>query len=192
MLLSLVTPPAETPVSLNEAKAHLRVEHTDEDALINGLIAAATAEIDGRDGYLRRALVTQTWDYWLPRFPLARRILIPMPPLRDVVSIKYLDGNNLEQTFAAENYEVVGNDEQGYVALNIASSWPLTYDREKAVTIRFEAGYGEAKDVPVNVRQGILLRVADLYMNRGDESASPELNTAVKRLYAPSRRVVLA
>ncbi|KWT72375.1 Gene Transfer Agent (GTA) ORFG06 [Hyphomicrobium sulfonivorans] len=188
----MIAAPATQPVTLEEAKLHLRVEHEVEDTLISGLIAAAVAEIDGRHGYLRRALVTQTWELTLSRFPAARRIVLPMPPLQSVESVKYYDGANNEQTFDADNYEVVGTDEQGFVALNIVSSWPATYDREKAVTVRFVAGYGAAASVPANIRQAILLRVGDLYINRGDMPSDPDANLAVKRLLAPSRRVVLA
>jgi uncharacterized phiE125 gp8 family phage protein len=57
----LVTPPADVPVSLAAAKAHLRVSHGDEDALIGGYLAAAVAYLDGWRGVLGRAIMAQTW-----------------------------------------------------------------------------------------------------------------------------------
>jgi uncharacterized phiE125 gp8 family phage protein len=65
----LVTPPVAAPVSLAEAKAHLRVDFDDEDALISGLIDAATQHLDGWSGVLGRALMPQTWEMSLDRFP---------------------------------------------------------------------------------------------------------------------------
>lgn len=59
--VELVAGPSLPVVSLDEAKAHLRVSHDDEDDLIRGLIAAATAYLDGLDGVLGRALSPQTW-----------------------------------------------------------------------------------------------------------------------------------
>jgi uncharacterized phiE125 gp8 family phage protein len=194
MLLTLITPPAELPVTLTEAKAHLRVEHTEENALITNLIKAATAEIDGRDGFLRRALVNQTWELGLYWFPTCVRIELPMPPLVSVTHVKYYDADNVEQTFSADNYEVVANAPQGYIALKQGASWPATYQREQAITIRFVAGYGaDSTYIPENVRAAMLLRIGELYANRGDDDDQDMgPSAAVRRLLSPSRRVVLA
>jgi uncharacterized phiE125 gp8 family phage protein len=193
MLLSLATPPAAYPVTVAEAKAHLRIEHALDDTYIETLIKAVTAELDGRQGLLRRALITQTWDYSLPWFPVVRRICVPMPPLQSVTSVKYFDANNVEQTFSSDNYEIIAQDEQGYIALKQSASWPGTYEREAAVTIRFVAGYGaDGSAVPANVRAAMLLRIGELYANRGDEATSGDMSVTVKRLLNPSRRVLLA
>lgn len=193
MLLSLQTAPVNTPVTLAEAKAHLRVEHTDDDVLIGSLIGVLVAELDGRQSYLRRALITQTWDYFLGWFPTCARIVIPMPPLASVTYVKYFDTSNVEQTFSAGLYEVVTEGEQGYIALNYAQSWPGTYEREKAVSIRFVAGYGaNTTNIPENIRQAMLIRLGELYAGRGDEGGGVGMSDPVRRLLAPSRRVVLA
>lgn len=192
MQLAPVTPPAETPVSLAEAKGHLRVEHDKEDTLIGGLIAAVTAELDGRQSFLRRALITQTWDYGLPWFPVTRRIVLPFPPLQSVTSVKYFDASNAEQTFAADNYETVITEEQGFISLKQGASWPSTYERETALTIRFVCGYGAASAVPKNIRAAMLLRIGELYANRGDEETAGDMSPTVRRLLNPSRRVILA
>lgn len=72
-----VTPPAEPPVSLEEAKAHLRVDFGDDDLYVAGLIEAATAHLDGWSGILGRALVTQTWRQDLCGFPRDGVIRLP-------------------------------------------------------------------------------------------------------------------
>lgn len=58
----LVTPPTATPVGLSDLRAHLRVYHTDEDARIEALQAAAVAWLDGWTGVLGRAIMPQTWQ----------------------------------------------------------------------------------------------------------------------------------
>ena len=65
---SLVTAPATDLVSLREVKAHLRVDFSDDDALLGLLIDAAVAHLDGWKGILGRGLMPQTWaeefDAW--------------------------------------------------------------------------------------------------------------------------------
>ena len=66
--LTLVTAPASEPVSLTEAKAHLRLDSADDDSLITALIRSAR---ETAEAHMRRALVSQTWRLSLDRFPAA-------------------------------------------------------------------------------------------------------------------------
>lgn len=191
MLLELVTPPDATPVSTAEAKTHLAVEHTEHDTFITSLIDAVTAELDGRFGYLRRALVTQTWRYSLPFFPACRKIELPLPPLQSVTSVKYYDGNGDEQTLSTDSYRVVSNAFVGYIELVPAQSWPGTAYRSDAVTIEYVAGFGDAADVPANIKAAMLLRIGELYAGRGDGDAPEGMGKAAARLLAPSRIVTV-
>ncbi|MBA9061689.1 hypothetical protein GGQ91_001066 [Methylobacterium fujisawaense] len=61
MLVTVVVPPAPI-IALDDAKAHLRVDHADEDALIAGLVEVATAWLDGPDGWLGRSLGEQVLE----------------------------------------------------------------------------------------------------------------------------------
>ena len=76
MALVEVTPPAVEPLTLQEAKDHLRVDHTDDDSLIDPMIKTARMYAEGKT---RRALITQTWDWLLDSFP-AWTLTVPMPP----------------------------------------------------------------------------------------------------------------
>lgn len=66
MPLQLISPPAEEPLSLAEAKLHLRVDFSDEDALISALISAAR---QAAETITARQLVTARWKYILDAFP---------------------------------------------------------------------------------------------------------------------------
>jgi uncharacterized phiE125 gp8 family phage protein len=86
MGLESVTLPSGEPVSLEEAKAYLRVDSDDEDLLIAGLVSAAR-ELAER--HTRRAFLTQDWLFWRDSWPEARGrgLEIPKPPLVSVTSV---------------------------------------------------------------------------------------------------------
>lgn len=172
MALRLITAPAVEPISLAEAKAHLRVDHTDEDAMIATYIHAATSFVDGENGFLGRALVTQTWELVVDAFP-TNEIKIPLPPLQEIVSVIYDDSVGDAQTFADTSYYVDDVSEPGWV-IPVTSGWPSTIDAINAVRIRFIAGYPPGTDSPVDlaanvpgsIKAALLLHVGALYAHR--------------------------
>lgn len=166
MPLYLVTPPAIEPVSLAETKIHCRVDHTDDDARLLMLIVAARQTLDGRDGTLGRALLTQTWDYKINAFPDPDEgIELPLPPLQSVTSITYLDAAAATQTLATQVYRVegIGSLMPARIVLTAGQSWPSIADRSEAATIRFVAGYATPNGVPEPIRAAINLKVQELY-----------------------------
>lgn len=203
MALTLVTQPAVEPVSLAEAKAHLRVDGPDEDGLITALIAAAR---QAAEAYTRRAFITQTWRLTLDKFPgkavpwwngvrqgadIAAPgdfITLPRPPLRSVTSLKAYDDADNATTMAASDYYVDTDSEPGRVVLRSGKTWPAVERVANGVDIVFTAGYGgQAVDVPQAIREGILLHIAAMFEHRGDERM-PALSES---LYRPSRVAVL-
>lgn len=178
--LSLVTPPPMPPISRAAAKAHLRVDGDDENDVIDALIQAATDRVSGRNGFTGRALVPQTWDYYLPFFPANGVICIPLPPLRSVTSITYRDSAGTTQTLSAGLYTVNPASEPGTVELVYGQSWPETFSSWDAVKIRFNCGYAPAdpaspsdlaSGVPEAIKTAIKLFLTDLYENRSAQSS---------------------
>jgi uncharacterized phiE125 gp8 family phage protein len=155
--------PAETPVSLTEAKAQLGVTGSGSDTLITALIAAATERLDGWAGVLGRALVTQTWAQTFPRFPACEVIGLALAPVQSVTSIAYYDADNAAQTLSASVYTLLDDEIGPFVTLQADQSWPGTYAREDAVTVTYVAGYGAAAAVPAPIRQAIILMVRELH-----------------------------
>ena len=184
MIVKSVTLPSEEPVSLDEARAHLRLE-SGEDDYLSDLIAAARRHCESFQG---RAYVTQTWDLYLDAFP-GGCIKVPLPPLQSVTFIKYKDSCGVLQTLGTYDYVVDAYSEPGLIFLAYGKSWPSTYPEANAVQIRFVAGYGAASDVPPEIKQAILLKIADLYENRGDEQAGTRMEDAVESLLWPDRIV---
>lgn len=182
MALRLLEAPAEQPVSLAEAKAHCRVDHTDEDALIGSLIAAATGHLDGASGILGRCMVTQEWALDLDAFP--ETIALPLAPVVTVDAVKYIDGSDALQTLDAAEY-VVSN---GRIEAAPDADWPVTRDRQGAVTVEFTAGYGAAEDVPAALKAAMLLMIGHWYANRESVivgTIASELPMAVQALTTP-------
>lgn len=184
MLLSLVTPPASAVVTLAEAKAHLRVEHSAEDAVIQSYIDTAEALCAGRDGWTGRALLPQTWRIDLPGFPLRSFIEFPLPPLRAVASLSYYDSGDVLRTMPADDYRVLTAATPGRLELLPRLSWPGTYTRPDAVQVQFSAGYDSAAAVPAPIKISILVMVGALYTGRGDTGPA-RAPMALRRMLAP-------
>lgn len=157
----IVTPPADEPISLAEAKQHLRVEHTEDDALIEALIIAAREHAETVTG---RAFVTQTAECSLDCFPCV--ITLPLPRLQQVESITYLDDAGTTQILAPSVYRVDAKSEPGRIMPDYGQSWPTTRPVMNAVTVRFVAGYGGPEAVPEKLRSAMKLIIARWYENR--------------------------
>ena len=155
----------ESPVSLDEAKIHLRVVTTTEDAYITALCLAATV---WAEKFQSRTFVSRSRTMVLDKFPTVIRP--KYPPLISVESIVYVDLDGDSQTLAPANYRVDAENEPGRITVAYDLSWPDTRAVTNAVTIAYEAGYGTSARVPDDVKHAIKLLVGHLYEHR--EAAS--------------------
>jgi uncharacterized phiE125 gp8 family phage protein len=183
MSLQLITPPAAEPVTLAVAKAHLKLDVSDDDALITSLITAARARAEWHTG---RALVTQSWMLWLDQWPVDGVIEIPLPPLVSVTQVARYALDDTMGVVDPSSYVVDLASQPGRIAQRRPFPPPLPPLRPvNAVSVAFTAGYGDPTTVPLALVQGILCIIADLYSNRGDANAivGPE----AEALLAPYR-----
>lgn len=161
--VTVTTVPAVEPVTLAEAKLHLRIDHSTEDDLITRLIMAARRYCE-QVSY--RAFVNQSLTGGIADWPRDGVIRLPYPPLSSVTSIKYTDSAGTEHTLAATVY---GTDTKlGLIYLKPDQEWPTTTLRAyDPITIVWVAGYGStAASVPDIYKQAVLLMVGHLYENR--------------------------
>lgn len=161
--LTLVTEPATEPLLIADAKAHLRIDATDEDAYIKCLIRSSR---QFAETFMKRSIIDQTWALFLDRFPSDDQcIQLPNPRLSSVASIKFnqeVDG--VQVTFDAAKYIVDVNREPGRIALAFDQIWPDTRNQINAVEIEFVAGYGTSdEDVPEEIRHAIKIMVSHLF-----------------------------
>ena len=167
MAYRVITPSATEPVTLEEAKLHLRVDIDDDDALIAGLITAAR---ELAEHYTGRAFGTQTLEMALRCFPYCcrrndhdRGIDLDMPPVASVTSIKYTDGAGAEQTVAPAAYSLSLYGLAQRITPAYATYWPISQDIADAVRIRYVTGY---TNLPKAAKQALLLMIGHLYANR--------------------------
>ena len=156
--------PASTPVSLAEAKDHLRITTSDHDARITQAIAAAT---DWAQRYTRRQFVTASYSLTFDAFPCGLDALeLPRSPLVSVASVAYVDtAGNTQTLTAGDEYTVLITGVVGQIVPAYSKAWPNTRLQRDGVTVVFTSGYGAASAVPEAIRSAVLMRVADLFEN---------------------------
>ena len=168
MTTKLITGPAVEPISLAEAKAHLRVDGSDDDALIGLLIQSARQAAEHEAG---RVLVSQTWELVLDAFPAAELELRTAGVL-SIASVKYIDTAGAEQTLAGAAYVLDAEAAPAYLLPAAGYSWPATADTANAVRVRYVAGFGAAAaDVPASIRHWMLLHIGTAYAQRESVAA---------------------
>ena len=138
-----------------------------EDTYIENIITAVREDVEER--LLNRALITQTWEYYLNKFPESNKFIeIPKPPLQSITSLIYTDSDDTANTFSTDNYTVDIVSDPGRLVLGYNKSWPTaTLTPQNPIKITFIAGYGDATaDVPGIIRMAMLAFIADIYENR--------------------------
>lgn len=174
--------PVENAVRLDRLKAHLHIDNNLEHDELLGYLRAA---VDWVEDYLRRQLITASYQLKLDAFPACGVLELPHPPLRSVTGIQYVDPDGVTQTLSTSVYEVDTHAEPGRVLLKYGESWPSVRPQENAVSVTFTAGYGDdPEDVPEKYRQAIQILAGHYYRNRDEGGDVPP---AVLNLLRPTR-----
>ena len=172
MIRVTVEPPVE-PVTLTEAKLHCRVDHTDEDTYIEGLITAARQFCETFTG---RAFVQRTLQLNLNRWPPRKALYLPYPPLVLVSSVIYYSTDGTPTTLTAGTDYLVDTDaEPGAILLPYGKTWPTnSLYPLNPIRVTYIAGYPATTTTPINyranvpeyIKAAIKLLVAVYYENR--------------------------
>jgi uncharacterized phiE125 gp8 family phage protein len=155
--MKVITGPATEPVTLAEMRTQLGItdaSDTASDPTITRRIIEARQWVEG---YIRRALITQTLEIRQDCF--TECIKLPHPPVISITSVKYIDTDGVEQTLGSSNYVLDDYPLVPYIREAYGISWPSTRDEPNAVRVRYSAGYGSASDVPQLIREAIMLIV---------------------------------
>lgn len=177
----IITPAAVTPVSLTDAKKHLKVSGTAEDDLITLYLEAATQMAES---YLGIRLINTVVEEVYEEFT---DIAFLRFPAQSITSIKYDADDNTEKTVSTSVYTLNTYTEPQIILKNVDQEWPTDLaDNKNRIRVRYTSGFGSApSDVPANIRAAILIILGDLHENREDRvSALPK---ASHRLLEPWR-----
>jgi len=149
-------------ISLPDAKLHLRVDHDDDDSLIDAIRASARK---WAEKYAERSFFTQTWVRNLDVFPDSLDVIeLLNGPVQSVTTLKYFDEDDVQQTWDASNFRVDINSQ--VARIEAVDSFPDTFDRIDAIEITYLAGETDIADVDEEIVTAVKVFIADLYENR--------------------------
>jgi len=192
--LTRQTGPLVEPVTLAEAKAHLRVDTSDDDAYIGTLITAAR---EWCEQYLDRTLVHTQWVMRFDRFPVdsTADIELPRPPVvssgtATSVTVAYTLEDGTTATYSTSLFRVDRASTPGAVKTNYAQTWPPHRQDDNSVSVTWWAGYGaDGTSVPAAIRHAMLMLIGTWYERRAsaDNMGSTEVPFGVKSLLDSQR-----
>ena len=190
--IKLVTGPAVEPITIDEAKLHLRVDAFEDDYTINSLVKCARQYVEIVTGL---ALITQTWDQYLQDWPCNGEIILRRSPLISVASVNVKDTAGTETAVASTVYIVDANQDPPRIVEAYGQTWPsTTLYPASPIRIRFTAGHGAtAASVPEPLRAAMLLLIGHWFKFReavlagNMERLSQELPIGVAHLRANYR-----
>ena len=150
--------PTNLPVTIEQARANMRIDGDYMDAFLQEWLEGITAATEHATG---QCFIRQTWEVRLDAFPGS--INLPHPVL-SVTSVAYLDIDGIEQVLAPVSYKLVPARYKTALAPARGATWPATSPEPHAVIVTVECGYGDTPDkVPANVRLYLLAKLVDQY-----------------------------
>ena len=192
MILTVNTEPTVEPLEIDNIKYHLRIEQDDNDNDVT-LFHLRKSVRQWTENYLNRALISQTLDYYMDRFPGGDYYELPRPPLQTITTLSYTDYNGDASTLTEDTEFVKDTDsEPGRIVLEYNYTWPNdTLHPRNPILTRYKAGYGDdVDDVPEAIRQAMLMLLTHWYEQRQPISmgvSAYNVGMTVKSLLFPYR-----
>lgn len=154
----VITPASTYPVTLADAKEHLKVDINTDDGLINNLIIAST---ELSEEYTNRFFIDTVISQTCTTFADLKSLF--KSTVKSVAHVKYYDSDNTLQTLDAANYVVNNQFEPCQINPAVDFSFPDIADRVDAIECRYTVGYVK---IPDAIKSAILLTIGNWYENR--------------------------
>jgi uncharacterized phiE125 gp8 family phage protein len=185
----LTTPPSVEPLSLTEAKAHLRITHNDDDTYISTLIISARRAVEQRFDI---CLLQQSWSVFVDEWPNLGEFKLPFFPVMSIADVKIYGDDDVAATLDPAHYYLDAVSRAARLVLRMGRIFPPPGRRANGIEIKVVTGFGAAAaSVPNTIKQALLITLADWFANRGDEQGAL-LPVGALELLAPYRTVRVA
>lgn len=172
MALLMTSGPAIEPVTLAEAKAHLRLDGNAEDLLVTSLITTSRLQIETA---LSMALITQTWSCFLDALPVDGIIRLPLRPIQSVDAIRLHNDDGSITALDTGSFVLDSVSDPARLVRRDAAVVSAIPRRANAYEFSLIAGFGPtAAAVPAPIRQALLLLVAHWFEHRDPSEVGRE------------------
>lgn len=163
MVMTRITAPSAEPISLSEAKAHLRITDVSEDALITGLIKSAREEVEASASI---ALINQDWRLYMDAWPCSGIVRLRRSPVQYVSAVTVYDGMGVATVITPPvgNLDKISSPAR-FLVPNAASAPGKAVN---GIEIDFRCGFGATGvEVPDGLKRAMLLLISHWYEHRG-------------------------
>ena len=183
--LKVTTQPTIEPISIEEAKEHLRLDDDVDDIPVKTFIKASRL---WAEKYTGRAFITRTLQqsvdstasildplYEGIRTGIETRaysnyIELAASPAISVTSINYYNDSDTQSTWATSNYYVDTISDLGRIYLRDGGTFPTDLRAANGLEINYTAGYGSSRsDIPDDIRLAMLQYMTFVYEHRGEQ-----------------------
>ncbi len=169
MALFRTVPPGAEPLTLADCKAHLRLSHDGDDALLSGLIRAAREAVESQTGV---AMIDQDWRLALDAWPACGTVTIPRHPVQQILAVTLCGADGEASLMDPSRYRLDGLSRPARLWVE---DRPAPGAALNGIEIDFRAGFGEAgTDVPDLLKRAMLLLVAHWYEFRAAYGADDQ------------------
>lgn len=186
MALLMTAGPTVEPVTLAEAKAHLRLDSAADDVLVASLVTTSRLQIETA---LSLALVTQTWSYFIDALPRDGAVRLPLRPIQSIDAVRLHHDSGGTTSVAPDSFVLDGAASPARLVQRDATVVSAIPRRANAYEFSLIAGFGPlASDVPAPIRQALLLLVAHWYEHRDPAEIGADaarIPAAVSQLLTP-------